>query len=518
MINSFFLNFNGMLSEELMTLCCEGIDEKPCMALSETGEESVKRFVALRDNVIDESKKFAAGFTGNRKYTSGCVKCANYQFKEWNNDGLIHYVNFSMYPAPCQCKCFYCTVHNGELGKFSQVIATQLYEKMFSTVDYALKTGLIASDSVYQISSGEISIHPFKDKIFEYIKGQRTIFYTNCFIFDENIADNLKNNPSSGINLSIDAGTPATWKKVKCVDNFDVVTANLVKYYKSSVQPGQITLKYIILPGVNDNVEDYQSVIEIMKLLEVNHLTLSRDTSVKYVSNDEYCRQLIGAAAYFAAMLHKAMRTFDMFTFTPSEQEEVIRQAVELLETGKVANECIINSENVAAIRVDEVNTCNDYQQYLNLLSQISKKYTVVIASYDTPVGSSSSLDLAKLIMRLGTLVPLTTDKYCCAYAAVIDCGILVFEGISYTRTVKFNTILDGEISLSVSSVGFAGKEKDQNVIELNGISYSKLGRGLNFVVYDKQNRKLIDSVSFDTYNNPVLCYREGVIETVLDK
>lgn len=338
MINSFFLNFNGRLSGELMAFCCEGIDDKPCMALSETGEETVKRFVALRDNVIEESKNFAAGFTGNRKYTTGCVKCANYQLKEWSNDGLIHYINFSMYPAPCQSRCFYCTVHNGEFGKSSRVIATQLYDKMFATVDCALKTGLIASETVYQISSGEISIHPFKDKIFEYIKGRRTFFYTNCFAFDENIADNLKTNPNSAINLSIDAGTPATWKKVKCVDNFDVVTTNLVKYYKSSARPGQITLKYIVLPGVNDNIEDYQSVIEIMKLLEVNHLTLSRDTRIKYAIDDEYGTQLIYSTASFVAMLHSAARTFDMFTFTPSEQEEVIRQATELLKTGEVSN------------------------------------------------------------------------------------------------------------------------------------------------------------------------------------
>ena len=76
------------------------------------------------------------------------------------------------------------------------------------------------------------------------VKGKTANFYTNAFVFDEDIAQNMHNNPNSFINLSIDAGTPQTWKKVKGFDNFDKVTDNLVKYYVNCARPGQITLKY----------------------------------------------------------------------------------------------------------------------------------------------------------------------------------------------------------------------------------------------------------------------------------
>ena len=40
-------------------------------------------------------------------------------------------------------------------------------------------------------------------------------FYTNAFIYDEDIANILKKNKNARLNISIDAGTPQTWKKIK---------------------------------------------------------------------------------------------------------------------------------------------------------------------------------------------------------------------------------------------------------------------------------------------------------------
>ena len=55
----------------------------------------------------------------------------------------------------------------------------------------------------------------------------------------------------------------------------------------------QITLKYILFPGINDNYEDYASLIEIMKNLGVNHLAVSRNTRIKYNIFEEQNTELI---------------------------------------------------------------------------------------------------------------------------------------------------------------------------------------------------------------------------------
>lgn len=339
MIRAFALNFNGRINTDrkCLTLCCEPIDDLPASTLEDTPQETIERFIEMCSNVIKESKEHAAHENaGKRLHTAGCANCANYIPGQWDGDGLIHYINLSMYPAPCQSKCIYCGVHSSESGRFTRETCSAAYEQMFDALDYARKKGLIAPGAFWQVSSGEIAIHPYRERIFNLVADQRATFFTNCFIFDEKVAENLSKNPNSAINFSIDAGTPQTWLKVKGVDNFKEVTENLAKYFGASSGPGQITLKYIILPGINDNMVDFLSVIGIMKVLRIKHLTIARDTSKKYEVASEESNKLLNASAYLLAMLYRKDISADMFTYTPNEREKVVALANELLHTGKV--------------------------------------------------------------------------------------------------------------------------------------------------------------------------------------
>ena len=96
-------------------------------------------------------------------------------------------------------------------------------------------------------------------------------------MFDESIAQELHDNPLAKINLSIDAGTSETWHKVKGVDNFQHVLNNLKAYRKVSQRAGQIFLKYIVCPGINDSEEDFLSFVNIVKLLDVQYVQISRN-------------------------------------------------------------------------------------------------------------------------------------------------------------------------------------------------------------------------------------------------
>lgn len=323
------MNINGRIDteEKVVSLCCENIPNIPAVAFSDSAEEMLERFLGMRMLVMAESI---------RKPESlhyGCARCANYRKGQWTFNSFVSYVNLSMYPAPCQCRCCYCDAPTKE--KFTPEAKTA-YEKLFDMLELAEKRGVIEPDALWQVSTGEITIHPYKDRIMELVHGKRAVFYTNAFLFDEAIAQNLHDNPGSAINLSIDAGTPQTWHKVKGFDNFDTVTSNLVRYYKTSARPGQISLKYIILPDINDTYEDFKSVVEIMKLLEVKHLTISRDTNVKYQKNDAYHTKMIGAAAYLLAMCHKSGMTNDMFTYSEEERAQAIKLAEEVLRRGEV--------------------------------------------------------------------------------------------------------------------------------------------------------------------------------------
>lgn len=339
MIEQMFLTFNGRIdtSEKPVTLCCENIENIPRFSLAETPEETLKNFLAGRDFIIAEGKKLAAipaspidRREGEGVFTSGCRKCFHYQKQKWNSDDLIHFVNLSMYPAPCQCRCIYCGIRNQKNNEET----AKSYERLFSTIELAKELGLIAPDAIWQVSSGEITIHPYKERIINLVQGQAAVFLTNCFKFDEQISQNLHDNPKSSINLSIDAGTPQTWHKVKGVDNFEEVMGNLVKYYQKSAKDGQITLKYIILPGINDTWEDYSSLMEIIRILKVSSLELSRDTAYLYTMCPEDRITLSSALAYLIALCKKNGVKYVHFYFTPEEQSYAEKLADEILQRG----------------------------------------------------------------------------------------------------------------------------------------------------------------------------------------
>lgn len=335
MINSLFLTLNGRLdNEKCITFCCEPVDGRPAISFGNDAPETLMKFIDARLRFINESKLVEKNSGIERVLTAGCVECANFQKNNWKADGRIHYVNLSMYPSPCQCKCFYCNVHETNQS-IDEEMKTR-YEKLFETLEYAKRCDVIAPDARWQISCGEISIHPYKNRIYDLVEGCAATFYTNGFKFDERIADNLKNNPHSAIDVSLDAGTPSTWYKVKGVNNFETVAMNLTQYYLTSGREGQIALKYIVFPGINDSDEDYETLMEMMKILKVSHLTISRDTRTKYQLNQKEENDLVVAAGRLAALCYKNDLSIDMFTYTPEEQQLSVAIAKRLLETGRV--------------------------------------------------------------------------------------------------------------------------------------------------------------------------------------
>lgn len=335
MIQMNALNINGRIDteEEVISLCCESLPDIPRMAFAETPEETLRRFMGECALVSAESQFLPED--GHRRFTSGCVGCPSYQEGTFQGDGRIHYINLSMYPAPCQSQCMYCGVCRDAQLMRSQA-AQAAYKKLFDTLHLAENCGLISPDTIWQVSSGEIAIHPYRDQIMELVRGKRTVFYTNCMKYDEGIAESLHGNQNAAINLSIDAGTPETWKKVKGIDNFDETMSNLVNYHTKTVRPEQITLKYIVLPDINDTYEDYFSLAEIMKVLKVKRLSISRDVGKKYGMEGEEAAKLLGGTAYLLAVCHKNGIINDMSNFTPKERSQAVALAQEILKEGKI--------------------------------------------------------------------------------------------------------------------------------------------------------------------------------------
>lgn len=156
MIEKIFLNFNGRIDteEQCLSLCCESVPKVPGIPMGKTGKETIEQFVKKRSQVIAESKAFV--FLGKEKkhtHTVGCAQCANFQTNRWSSDNRIHYVNLSMYPAPCQCRCIYCHVFKEDDGLNHSAVESG-YNRMFDALDYAknssLSSGYVPQEWNYQ--------------------------------------------------------------------------------------------------------------------------------------------------------------------------------------------------------------------------------------------------------------------------------------------------------------------------------------------------------------------------------
>ncbi len=329
------LTFNGRIdvpNAPVMAICCEMIEGMPTIPFGGSPESILQNFIGLCSLIDNECRTIMDD--KQRVYTAGCMGCKNFietdeAPSKW--DGLIHSVNISSYPAPCQSHCFYCWVHDWDERFTPQARAG--YEKMIGVINLAEKVGLINSSVKYQVSSGEIAVHPYRMELLKLVKGKPCRFCTNCMKYDSDIAQNLHDNPQSSINLSIDSGTPETWAKVKGVDNFETTIENLTKYYMASISSGQITIKYIVFPDINDNYADFVSLMEILKVLEVKELSISRDGRVKYNADKEYRIKLLGGVAYLSALcLKNGIKPYYGSSFAQTEILEINDQIEEIIQ------------------------------------------------------------------------------------------------------------------------------------------------------------------------------------------
>ena len=341
-VQGFRLKFPGSLENGKINFCCAARNPR-FGTFKDTPEETFRHLMELRDDVIAESKRF--GVDGNvgkenneRIHTKMCATnvCGYFEAKEWESSNLITDIETNTYPSYCQIACCYCRCKQQGIPNrlnFNKSEHFKWYERLFNTIDYAKNNGLISDNVLWKISSGEITVHPYRDKFIELVGDSAAKWYTNCCVFDEAIAANLAINPRSKLFFSIDSGTAETWHKVKRVNNFSEMLKNLTMYFKSTTQPNQILLKYIVLPGINDNVSDYQGFIEIAKSVNTTHVEIAPDHRTKHdaVSRDRN----ISAGADLLAFLKQNDFSVYFGLYLQDAQKELLRISDEILSSNK---------------------------------------------------------------------------------------------------------------------------------------------------------------------------------------
>lgn len=98
--------------------------------------------------------------------------------------------------------------------------------------------------------------------------------------------------------ISIDAGSRATYKKVKGVDGWEKVSKACATYSKNSIKSDLILLKYIIF-NENNDISEISGFFDFCEKVGVKHVGYSLEFRESHAR--EVSQQTLRAAAFFVS-------------------------------------------------------------------------------------------------------------------------------------------------------------------------------------------------------------------------
>lgn len=144
----------------------------------------------------------------------------------------------------------------------------------------------------------------------------------------------------------------------------------------------------------------------------------------------------------------------------------------------------------------------NDFLEYVIELFSKQDEYVVFITSSDAHVPRNRKNPKLKMLRSLGIKTDLQ-QTYRHSFLAVINSGETVIEKSHENKALTAEYMFSRH-KAEILSQGFnaaLGKNSPVSII-IDGFDYAVSSRGLNFAVWDKINKQLLDSVWFDTFSD----------------
>ena len=158
-------------------------------------------------------------------------------------------------------------------------------------------------------------------------------------------------------------------------------------------------------------------------------------------------------------------------------------------------------------LKTEDLRACDELTYYVSALEKFKDDIYVFISTNDTHTCENNKNNLTDLtcLDRLGVRSDLL-NTYRNSFLAVIESGNVVYEAVSECEELSYDGEL-GKIKYVLRSIGFNVYNNVKTCIseiKLDNKEYAVNSRGLNIVVWDKNNNALIDSVTFDVFSNKV--------------
>lgn len=256
-------------SRDTLEPCCSA-NIGPAFVLELSKKNSIKEFIKSKNNFIQMLK--------NGKLPQGCVNCVHLKPYEEVKDFRINKITLNHY-TQCNCACIYCTQGNRTFEKIKEDENKPVLYDVLKFINELYDENLIDKETLYiDFQGGNIScLKNHEDIINTFLKrGVGTIYIPTNNIVYMPVIENLLKMKKGEICTALDSGTRETYLKIKQVDKFEKNVENIRRYIQNT-DNSRIIIKYIIVKGYNDSVEEFSKFMKIMTDLTVKIIVLDID-------------------------------------------------------------------------------------------------------------------------------------------------------------------------------------------------------------------------------------------------
>lgn len=256
-------------SRNTLEPCCSA-NIGPVLVSSLSDKKTIKSFIKEKQKFIKMLKK--------GKIPDGCRNCVHLtEYKKIENL-KIDKITLNHY-TQCNCACIYCTQGNRTIEKIKEDANKPVLFDVLNFINELYDNDLIDTKKLYiDFQGGNISCLKNYDEIINTFlnRGVGTIYIPTNNIVYMPVIENLLKIKKGEICTAIDSGSRETYLKIKQVDKFDKSVENIKKYIESAGNDS-IIIKYIIINGYNDNIDEFRKFIDLMIDLKIKVIVVDID-------------------------------------------------------------------------------------------------------------------------------------------------------------------------------------------------------------------------------------------------
>ncbi len=248
-----------VINSEDLTYCCQSFDKKLTFMENYHGELiDVDKYINDRKIYIERCKK--------GDFPLQCKDCPTLEERNWDETPGFIDVSVSN-RTKCSCDCTYCIISGGGNPEIKKELNTRSVWDVKPVLTSLKNKNMFKPGCHFIIGGGECAEYPdgelkwLIDFVFS-INGSIE-FLSAGITYSDDITKALEHGETK-LKVSVDAGTKKTYEQIKRVKGFDNVWKNLKKYIKAEKRntDSLVTIKYIIIPGINDNLKEAKEFIK----------------------------------------------------------------------------------------------------------------------------------------------------------------------------------------------------------------------------------------------------------------